>query len=123
MSRALSAIPVFMLLMSATMKLVQPAGFDEGMAKMGWPLELAYGLAIVEIGCTVIYLIPRTAVLGAILLTGFLGGATATHVRVGDPFFIQPLLGAMLWGGLYLRDARLQALLPLVSDQPTNRQE
>ena len=112
-SRAISAVPVLILLASATMKFVRPPGFEDGMAHMGWPIEPVAGLAILEFACTVIYLIPRTAVLGAILLTGYLGGATATHVRVGDPYFLQPLLGAMLWGGLYLREDRLRALLPL----------
>ncbi|MBL8239908.1 MAG: DoxX family protein [Bryobacterales bacterium] len=114
--RVLSALPVLVLLMSATMKFVRPAGFDDGLAHMGLPLAVVPALGVLEILCTVIYLVPRTAVLGAILLTGYLGGAISIHVRVGDPFVIQPLLGAMLWGGLYLRDARLQALIPLVRD-------
>ena len=113
--RALSAGPLLLLFVSAAMKVVQPAGFDEGFAHLGWPMSKAVGLAVLEAACAVIYLIPRTSVLGAILLTGYLGGATATHVRVDDPYFATPLLGALLWGGLYLRDPRLQALLPLVS--------
>lgn len=97
------------------MKVIQPAGFDEGMNHMGWQMGKVVGLAVLEMSCTVLYLVPRTSVLGAILLTGYLGGATATHVRVDDPYFIQPLLGAMLWGGLYFRDERLRALLPFVT--------
>ena len=71
------------------------------------------GLGILEVACTVIYLIPRTAVLGAILLTGYLGGATATHVRIGEPWFMPVLLGVVVWLGIYLRDPRLRALIPL----------
>jgi hypothetical protein len=71
------------------------------------------GLGILELVCTVLYAIPRTAVLGAILLTGYLGGAIATHVRIGDDFTPPVIMALLLWGGLYLRDARLRALLPL----------
>ena len=113
--RILSAVPVLMLFFSAAMKLAHPPALDEGFAHLELPISLALGLGILETACTVIYLIPRTSVLGAILLTGYLGGATLTHLRVGDPYFMQPLLGAMLWGGLYLRDSRLQALIPFVS--------
>lgn len=114
--RVLSALPVLVLLMSATMKFVRPTGFDDGLAHMGLPASLVAGLGVLEILCTVIYLVPRTAVLGAILLAGYLGGAIAIHIRVGDPFLVQFVLGVMLWGGLYLRDARLQAFIPLVRD-------
>jgi len=114
--RGLSALPVLLLLMSAAMKFIRPTGFDDGLAHMGLPVAVVAGLGVLEILSTVIYLVPRTAVLGAILLTGYLGGAIAIHVRVGDPFFVQFLLGVMLWGGLYLRDPRLQALIPLVRD-------
>jgi hypothetical protein len=79
-------------------------------------MSLALGLGITEVACTIIYLIPRTAVLGAILLTGYFGGATATHVRVGDPSFVGPVvLGVLVWLGLFLRDDRLRALIPLRS--------
>jgi hypothetical protein len=64
------------------------------------------------LACTIIYVIPRTAVLGAILLTGYLGGATATHVRLGEPFFVPIVLGVLVWGGLYLRDDRVRSLVP-----------
>ncbi|MBI2690173.1 MAG: DoxX family protein [Acidobacteria bacterium] len=114
--RALGAIPVLMMWMSAGMKFAQPPGLAEGFAHLGLPLSHALGLGLLEVTCTVVYLIPRTRVLGAILMTGFLGGATATHMRIGDPFFLQPLLGAMAWGGLYLRDERLRELLPLVKN-------
>ena len=113
--RILSTLPVLALLMSGIMKLMKPPELVEGFAKLGWPDNLALGLGIVELTCTILYAIPRTAVLGAILLTGYFGGAIATHVRIGEPFIVQFLLGVMLWLGLYLRDARLRALIPLRS--------
>ncbi len=108
-----STLPVLVLLLSAVMKLVKPAPVVEGFAHLGWADSLALSLAILELACTLLYVIPQTAVLGAVLLTGYLGGATATHLRVGDPFYAPVLLGALVWLGLFLRDARLQALLPL----------
>ena len=111
--RILSALPVLMLLFSGVMKLVKPAAVLEGFVGLGFPESFALGIGIVEIACAVLYVIPRTSVLGAILLTGYLGGATATHVRIGEPFFIPIVLGVLVWGGLYLRDERLRALLPL----------
>src|SRR6476660_1437045 len=80
---AISALPVLMLLVSAAMKLVKPEPIVKGMAEHGYPEDVILGLGVVELTCTVLYLIPQTSVLGAILLTGYLGGATATHVRVG----------------------------------------
>jgi hypothetical protein len=97
------------------MKLMKPASVVEGFAHLGYPESLALGLGIVELACVVVYLIPRTAVLGAILLTGYLGGATATHLRIGEPFFMAIVLGVLVWGGLYLRDDRLRVLIPLRS--------
>lgn len=112
--RLLSGVPCLMLAFSAAMKLMGGAELEKGFAHMGLPASQAMGLGVVEIACTVLYLIPRTAVLGAILLTGFLGGAIEAHVRVGDPFVVQFLLGVMLWGGLYLRDERVRGLIPWV---------
>jgi hypothetical protein len=85
------------------------------MAEHGYPESIITGLGVVELACTVLYLIPQTSVLGAILLTGYLGGATATHVRVGE--YSQALMGAipfgvLLWLGLYLREPRLRVLTP-----------
>lgn len=111
--RIFSTLPCLLLAFSAVMKLAQPPGAAEGFGHLGIPLTQATGLGILEIACTLVYLIPRTSVLGAILLTGYLGGATAIHLRVGDPFFAQPLLGVLLWGGLFLREPRLRALIPL----------
>lgn len=114
--RLMSALPVLMLLMSATMKFVKPANAVEGFEHLGYDMGLATGLGIVELSCIALYLFPRTSYLGAILLTGYLGGATATHVRVGDPTFFMPIvLGVLVWGGLFLRDPRLRALIPLKS--------
>lgn len=111
--RIMSALPVLGLLFSGVMKLVQPPGLAEGFGHLGWPVNLALALGILELACTIVYVIPRTAVLGAILLTGYLGGAIATHVRIGDPFLPVILMGVLIWGGLCLRDPRLRALMPL----------
>lgn len=111
--RVLSTLPVLMLLMSAGTKLAQTPEVVKGFAD--WPPGIAVKIGILELACTAIYLIPRTAILGAILLTGYLGGATAVSVRMGGPVFIMPVaLGILVWGGLYLRDPRLRALIPLV---------
>jgi hypothetical protein len=110
---ALSYLPCLMLAFSAAMKFMGGAEFEKGFAHLGWPLTLAMPLGVLELACTSLYLIPATSVLGAILLTGYLGGAMAAHVRVGDPWVVQLLLGVALWGGLWLRDARLKALIPL----------
>jgi hypothetical protein len=114
--RVLSAIPALMMMLSATMKLVQPAQFlADWVGKFGYPEGAARPIGVVELTCVVLYLVPRTRVLGAILVTGYLGGAVATHVRLGEPAFVAPvLLGIIAWGGLFLRDERLQELLPLV---------
>ena len=110
--RILSALPALMLAFSAVMKFLKPAPVVEGFARFGYPENLIVMLGVVEILCAVIYVIPRTAFLGAILMTGYLGGATATNVRVGDPtFFVPVLLGVLAWGGLYLRDRRVRALV------------
>src|SRR6185503_4239549 len=111
--RVISALPALFLLIDGIMKLVKPPVVVEATVKLGYSETVIVGLGIMLLACTIIYLIPRTAVLGAILLTGYLGGAIATHVRVGDPLFtiIFPvILGAMIWGGLYLRDARVRSL-------------
>lgn len=114
--RITSALPVLFLLIDGVMKLVKPAPVVEATVRLGYPESVIVGLGIVLIACTMIYVIPRTSVLGAILLTGYLGGATATHVRVGDQLFailFPGIVSVLIWGGLYLRDDRLRALLPL----------
>jgi len=109
----MSAIPVLMLLFSAVLKFLKPPAVIEGFTRLGLPGDLILGLGILETACTVVYLIPKLAVLGAILLTGYLGGATLTHLRVGDPFIAPVALGVLVWGGLFLREPRLRALIPL----------
>lgn len=109
----MAVLPVLLLLMSGVMKLMAPPTVVEGFVRLGYPENLALGIGVVELLCVVLYLIPQTAVLGAILLTGYLGGATASHVRIGEPFHMAVLLGIVLWGSLYIRDARLRALIPL----------
>ena len=114
----MSGIPSLFLLVDGVMKLLKPEPVVEATVKLGYPEDVIVGLGIVVLACTVLYIIPRTAVLGAILLTGYLGGAVATHVRAGEgafPILFPVIFGAVLWGGLYLRDARLRALLPLRS--------
>jgi hypothetical protein len=113
--RIMSVLPALFLFLDGIMKLVKPVVVVEATVQLGYPESVILGLGIVLLTCTVLYLIPRTAVLGAILLTGYLGGAVATHVRVGNPLFsiIFPvIIGAMLWGGLYLRDEQLRSLIP-----------
>ena len=109
----IAAVPVLLLLMSGVMKVMQLPFVAEGFVHLGYPERLALGIGIVELSCVVLYLIPQTAVLGAILLTGYLGGATASHIRIGEPFHMAVLLGVALWGSLYLRDPRLRALIPV----------
>ena len=111
--RIMSTLPALVLLMSAVMKFLKPAPVVEGFTHLGVPESLALGLGILELACTIVYVIPQTSVLGAILLTGYLGGATLTNLRVGDPFFAPIVLGVLVWGGLFLRDQRLRALIPL----------
>ena len=114
--RILTALPAVMLIFSAAMKLKGGPELDQGFQHLGWPPNLAIPLGILELVVTVLYLIPRTAILGAILVTGYLGGAMATHVRIEEGWFIQFLLGVMAWGGLYFRDARIRNLIPLNKD-------
>jgi hypothetical protein len=112
--RVLSAIPVLLLVMSGVFAVVSKQQVAEGMSKFGYPESKVFLIGVLEIGCALIYAIPRTAVLGAILMTGYLGGAVATHVRIGDPGYPTAIVaGILVWAGLYLRDARLRALLPL----------
>ncbi len=114
--RVISALAILFLLMDGVMKLVKPAIVVETTVQLGYPENTIVGIGIVLLVSTVLYMIPRTAILGAILLTGYLGGAVATHVRVGGPMFsiIFPvIIGVLVWGGLYLRDERLRALIPL----------
>lgn len=112
--RIISALAVLFLLFDGVIKVLQLAPAVEGSAQLGYSASLTLGLGLLELACLAAYVLPRTSFLGALLLTGYLGGAVATHVRVGSPPFslVFPLIiGALLWGGLALRDARLRALL------------
>jgi hypothetical protein len=107
-----SALPILMLTFSAIMKIAKPAPLVEEFTRLGYPENVILGIGILELACVAVYAFPRTAVLGAVLLTGYLGGAVATHVRAGDPFISPAIVGVIVWIGIYLRDARLRALLP-----------
>lgn len=112
--RVMSALPVLLILLGSVMKLMKHPSVLEGFARAGVPERLILPVGLIELVCVVVYLIPRTSVLGAILMTGLLGGATITTLRVGDPTYPMPvILGMLAWGGLYLRDRRLRALIPL----------
>jgi hypothetical protein len=111
----LSGLSVLFMLFDGVAKLIKPAAVVTTTVQLGYPESAITGLGIALLVSTVLYAIPRTSVLGAILLTGYLGGATATHVRVGGPLFnivFPGIFGVLIWGGLYLRDRRLQALIP-----------
>ena len=114
---AATAIAALMIGASAAMKLAFVSGrmkeMSEAMAHLGIAESLVLTIAIIEIFCVMLYLIPRTSILGAILLTGYLGGAVFTHLRVGDQVFGPLLPGILVWVGLYLRDPRIRALIPL----------
>jgi hypothetical protein len=112
--RVVSALPVLLLAMSAVMKLSgRPEFVDQFSGKFGYQAQSLPAIAVLELACALVYAIPRTAVLGAILVTGYLGGAVATHVRIGDVFAPPLVIGILAWVGLYLREGRLRALLPL----------
>jgi hypothetical protein len=117
--RIISALPILFLIMDGVMKLVKPAVVRDATIKLGWPESVIVTLGVILLTSVVLYLIPPTSFLGAILLTGYLGGAVATQVRVGAPLFSNVLfptyLGVMLWLGLYLRNGRLRALVPMRS--------
>lgn len=117
--RILTGLSVLFLLFDAIFKLLRPTptAVVEALNKVGYPPTIAVTLGLLLLACVVVYVIPRTAVLGAILLTGYLGGAVATHVRIGDPLFSHILfpvyMGLFVWGGLYFRDERLRAIIPV----------
>jgi hypothetical protein len=115
--RILSGLAVLFLLFDAVGKLARPAAVIDGTTQLGWPVSVILPLGIIQLVCLIAYLTPRAAILGAILWTGYLGGAVATHVRIGNPLFSHILfptyVAALLWGGLWLRDRRVRALLPL----------
>ena len=111
--RVISGLLSLLFAMSAVMKLKGGTDVIEGMAHLGLPASLIIPLGVLELSCVVLYLIPATSILGAILLTGYLGGAILSHLRVGDAFIFQIVLGICVWLGLYLREHRLRDLIPL----------
>ena len=117
--RVLSAVPILMMLFSAGLKLMRvPNVIEAFTGKFGYPPETIVPIGIAELACAVLYAVPRTSVLGAILMTAYLGGAVATHVRVRDVFVAPIILGIIAWLGLYLRDQRLRVFLPLRRPPP-----
>jgi len=111
--RVISILVAALFIFSASFKFFDSPQLKEGFAHLGLPDRIAKPLGILELSCVVIYLIPQTAVIGAILLTGYLGGAICTHWRVGDPFYTHIVLGILIWLGLWLREDRLKPLMPL----------
>jgi hypothetical protein len=111
---------LFMLGASVTPKLLHLPVAEETMARLGWPPGFAFTIGIIELACLALYLIPRTSVLGAVLMMGLLGGAMATQIRVGSPLFSHILfslyLGLFMWGGLWLRNPRVRALFPIAQE-------
>ncbi len=117
--RILSGLVVLFLIPDGIIKFIRAAPVLQAFEHLGWSVSLANTLGILLLTCTALYVFPRTSILGAILLTGYLGGAVATHLRAGDPLFSHVLfptyLGTLLWLGLYLRDDLLRVLVPLRS--------
>ena len=111
--RVITIVVSLLFLFSAAMKFMGGAEVKEGMAHLGLPESMIIPLGILELACTVVYLIPSTSVLGAILLAGYMGGAICTHWRVGDPFLPQLGIALVVWLAVYLREPRLKALIPL----------
>ncbi len=111
--RVISGLAIAMLIFSAVMKLAGPDPVVKEFTRLGYTTEnIAVAIGILELACVIIYAIPQTAVLGAILLAAYLGGATATHVRISDPFFGPVIGGVLVWLGLWLREPRLRSLVP-----------
>lgn len=125
-SYAMSGLIIAFMVLDGVMKLVPFDIVIKATADLGYPASTTFarGLGVVALICTALYALPRTAVLGAILLTAYMGGAVASHLRLGDPLFSHTLFGVYLavlaWGGLYLRDARVRAVLPLRSPMIPN---
>jgi hypothetical protein len=109
--RAVSILVGLPFVFSAVMKLIMHPEVIKGMSHLGLPESLIRPLGIIELLCTVIYLVPQTSILGAILLTGYVGGTIITHLRVGEPIYLNIFLGLLIWLGLYLRRPRLRELL------------
>jgi hypothetical protein len=111
--RILSGLIVVFMAFNAAIGFTKPAMVQQAFEHMGYPYSLHSLFAILMIGCTLVYAIPQTSVLGAILLTGYFGGAIATHLRIGEPPYFPIVIAVVAWIGVYLRDERLRALVPL----------
>lgn len=113
--RVLSGVAVLFLTFDAALKLLMAPAAVDGTAQLGYPVSTILPIGIIEIVCLIAYLVPRTSVIGAVLWTGYLGGAIATHVRIDSPLFTHTLfpiyIAALLWGGLWLRDRRVRILI------------
>jgi len=117
--RIISVLVVLFLLFDSAIKVLKLAAAVDGTVQVGYPATVVRPLGIVLLACVILYVIPRTSILGAILLTGYLGGATATMVRLSNPLFWMPIaVGVLAWLGSFLRDDRLRTLIPLRSSTP-----
>jgi hypothetical protein len=120
--RILSGLAIAFLLFDTIIKVLKLPVAVDGTVQLGYPANTVFGIGVIELICLALYAFPRTTVLGAILLTGYLGGAVATHVRIGSPLFSHVLfpiyVAALIWGGIYLREWRLRALVPLRQSAP-----
>ena len=108
----ISALPVLLMGCGSVFMLADPGPLIKTLVALGYAPDLVRPIACVELACVILYVFPRTAILGAILMTGYLGGATASHVRAGQPFYLPVAVGVLVWLGLYLRDPRLRVLIP-----------
>jgi hypothetical protein len=122
--RVITAICVLFLLVDAIMKVAKSVASMEGSVQLGWPQDAVQAIGIVLLVCTLLYIIPRTSILGAILLTGYLGGATSVMVRAmqpGHPYFFPVVFGVLVWAGLFLRDDRLRSLIPFRKEEENEK--
>lgn len=110
--KIISILCILFLLFDAIMKVIKESHSIEGSAQLGWPVDQVQSIGITLLIATILYAVPRTAILGAILLTGYLGGAIAIMVRAGEPLYFASVFGILVWAGLYLRDERLRKLIP-----------
>jgi len=110
--RILSTLIVLFLLFNGVLSILKPPVVVQGVAHLGYP-DIARAIGILLLGCAILYAIPRTAVFGAIMMTAYLGGATASHIRIGEPFWVPVVVGVLIWMALYLREERLHALVPV----------
>jgi hypothetical protein len=119
--RVLATLVILFLLVDAAGKVLRLAPYVEGTVRAGFPADSVVPIGLVLLVCTVLFAIPRTTVLGGLFLTAYLGGATATHVRLGQPFVFPVLFGVVVWASLLLRDERLRGLLPFVRESRSLR--